>query len=203
MQWSKAFPGRDYDADKFEDVDWICKEAIKRGEEFGIQGIDYKLTLGVIKNVIPAIASTNAIIAAETVFEALKCLSGCVKKLNNYFSYGGHEGIYTDTYKIELKERCIVCQKPEVFKPKENCTLKDFIDEFTEKFKLTKPSIMYKDDYIYYLGNSSDSSNSEENLQLKLSDFYEKKLVKEKPFKLRLINGDIDKICYDVLIVIN
>ena len=28
------------------------------------------------------------------------------------------------------------------------------------------------------------------------------KEVKEKPFKLRIINGDIDKSCYDVLILL-
>lgn len=201
LKWKKSFPDRNIDADKYDDVDWICKEAVKRGEEFGISGIDYKLTLGVIKNVIPAIASTNAIIAAETVFEAIKCLSGCVKKLDNYFSYSGHQGIFTDTYRIVKKDKCIVCQKSELFKADENITFSDFLSKFIQKYDLKNPAVMYKDDYIYYVDNSG-KSDCNEILSLKFNEIYEKKIVKEKPFKLRIINGDIDKSCYDVLILL-
>jgi ubiquitin-activating enzyme E1 C len=64
------------DKDSYEDLQWIFNEARKRGEEFGIQGVTHKLTLGVVKNIIPAIASTNAIIAASCVTELFKILTG-------------------------------------------------------------------------------------------------------------------------------
>ena len=58
--------------------------------QFHIEGVDEKLTVGVIKNVIPAIASTNSIIAAMCVNEALKLATGD-PQINNFTSFNGQE----------------------------------------------------------------------------------------------------------------
>lgn len=91
-----------------------------------------RLTSGVVKNIIPAIASTNAIIAGkkfETVFteiseflydtdifcaaaevnEAFKIATNCSEYLNNYMYYNGVTGLYTHTFEYEKKESCPVC----------------------------------------------------------------------------------------------
>lgn len=49
-----------------------------------VQGVTYQLTQGVVKNIIPAIASTNALISAQCVLETLKTITMCASGLDNY-----------------------------------------------------------------------------------------------------------------------
>jgi ubiquitin-activating enzyme E1 C len=55
------------DADIPAHVQWVYEAALERANKFQISGVTYSLTLGVIKNIIPAIASTNAIIAGQSI----------------------------------------------------------------------------------------------------------------------------------------
>ena len=83
IEWDKHHD-RPVDKDSIEDVEWIYKTALERASKYKIEGVTYNLTLGVIKNVIPAISSTNSLIAASTVMEALKVWSDISKRLDNY-----------------------------------------------------------------------------------------------------------------------
>lgn len=126
IEWKKYFD-RPVDKDSYDDVNWINEMAQKRAISYSIEGVNYSLTLGVIKNVIPAIASTNAIIAASTVLESMKILSGCSLVLDNYWMYMGHEGVYSTTYKYEKKHDCPVCSvKINYKKICKDTLLKDF-----------------------------------------------------------------------------
>ena len=108
LQWPKVFEKK-LDADSPEDMTWVYECALERANQFGIEGVTYMLTLGVVKNIIPAVASTNAIVSAACVNEALKVLTFCSQSLNTYMMYVGSEGINSYTFIMEQKETCPVC----------------------------------------------------------------------------------------------
>lgn len=63
--WSKENPfGAPLDGDDPQHIGWIYEKAMERALQFNITGLTYRLVQGVVKNIIPAVASTNAVIAA-------------------------------------------------------------------------------------------------------------------------------------------
>lgn len=63
----------------------------------------------ILQNIIPAVASTNAIIAAACVNEAVKYLTFCSQNLNSYMMFMGHDGVHSHTFAYEQKPDCPVC----------------------------------------------------------------------------------------------
>lgn len=105
IEWETHFgKEKSVDKDSAEDMQWIYNKALERANAFGIQGVTYNLTMGVVKNIIPAIASTNALIAAACVTECIKILTGCNNVLKNYMQYMGQTGVNTTTYECERHE---------------------------------------------------------------------------------------------------
>jgi ubiquitin-activating enzyme E1 C len=121
------------DTDNPEHIQWLYETALARAKEFNITGVTYSQTQGVVKNIIPAIASTNAIIAASCCSEALKILTNANPHLNNYMMYSGNDSIYTHTFELEKKEDCPVCGRLATnFRASPEWTLQEFIDKLKE-----------------------------------------------------------------------
>eukprot|EP00658_Telonema_sp_P-2_P047899 TRINITY_DN36467_c0_g1_i2.p1 TRINITY_DN36467_c0_g1~~TRINITY_DN36467_c0_g1_i2.p1 ORF type:complete len:445 (+),score=120.25 TRINITY_DN36467_c0_g1_i2:60-1394(+) len=103
VMWKNEMPFGDIavDTDDSTHMMWICEKATARGLAFNITGVTFMLTQGVVKNIIPAITSINAIIASSTVLEAFKLATNCYKPMDSFMMYNGKAGIYTYTYAVE------------------------------------------------------------------------------------------------------
>ncbi|KAK9477148.1 hypothetical protein V1514DRAFT_348411 [Lipomyces japonicus] len=152
LEWPKVFKDKKLDNDNPEHVQWVYNTAFQRATEFNISGVTYSLTQGVIKNIIPAIASTNAIIAASCCNEALKIATTCNPYLSNYMMYIGNDSVYTYTFEHQQKEDCPVCGNiaQDFFANKET-TLEEFIDHLadTQQVRIKTPSLRTADKNLY------------------------------------------------------
>ncbi|XP_049849264.1 NEDD8-activating enzyme E1 catalytic subunit-like [Schistocerca gregaria] len=146
LKWDsfEAWKGVKFDKDNSEHMAWVYKMAKERAQQFGISGVTLKLTQGVIKRIIPAVASTNAIIAASCVNEAFKFATHASRYLNNYMSYNGLEGVYTNVFEYKKKATCPVCgSEPIRMKVDPLKTLDSFIQDLVAdpSLHLSAPSL--------------------------------------------------------------
>ncbi|XP_019180650.1 PREDICTED: NEDD8-activating enzyme E1 catalytic subunit [Ipomoea nil] len=176
IKWDEAHSGKSFDADNPEHMQWVYSEAVKRAELFGIPGVTYSLTQGVVKNIIPAIASTNAIISAACALETLKLVSGCSKTLSNYLTYNGVEGLHTKVTEFEKDTECLVCGPGVLIELEPSVTLKKFIDMLEDhpKLLLTRASVTYRGKNLYMQAPQVLEEMTRSNLDLPLLDLMDK-----------------------------
>ncbi|KAJ3370692.1 hypothetical protein GGF31_004006 [Allomyces arbusculus] len=175
LQWPKEF-GEDHrlDGDNPDHITWVYDQALARAQQYGIRGVTYSLAQGVVKNIIPAIASTNAVVAAACVLEAVKLATNCQPVLNNYMMYTGDAGVYTYTFELERKPDCPVCGsgKTTVTVGKD-ATVAEVIELLQERvdLQLKRPSLRTASKTLYMQNPKSLEQATRPNLAKPLREF--------------------------------
>ncbi|CAI6007611.1 unnamed protein product [Closterium sp. NIES-65] len=153
IQWGEERPGESFDADNLEHIQWIYHKALIRAQQHSITGVTLSLTQGVVKNIIPAIASTNAIISAVCALETLKIATMCSAGMNNYVMYVGTQGVYSHTVAYERDPECLVCSAGVPVTVPSTATLQQFIDQLLadSRFatRLQAPSVSFYGSNLY------------------------------------------------------
>ncbi|KAL5701753.1 E1 ubiquitin-activating enzyme [Ranunculus cassubicifolius] len=170
IKWDEVHSGKAFDADDPDHMQWVYSEALKRAELFGIPGVTYSLTQGVVKNIIPAIASTNAIISAACTLEALKILSGCSRTMSNYLTYNGLEGLHTKVTEFVRDKDCLACGPGILLELDTSVTLQKFIELVAEhpNLLLSKASVTYRGKSLYMQAPPVLEEMTRDNLKLPL-----------------------------------
>jgi len=176
IHWAKAYPGGDkisVDGDNDEHIKWLYEQALTRAKSFGIKGVTYRLTKGVVKNIIPAVASTNAVIAACCCNEAFKISTMCLRAMNdenncgnNYMMMNQSEGVYTVVFPYEKSPDCFVCsgksRETHNHSISPEKTIEDLVEELKAKFQLRALSLTHANGQPIFMPTLSSTT---ENLQ--------------------------------------
>ncbi|PYI08469.1 NEDD8-activating enzyme E1 catalytic subunit [Aspergillus sclerotiicarbonarius CBS 121057] len=176
IAWQEKRKDEPFDTDDMEHIGWVYNTALERAKQFNIPGVTFQMTQGVVKNIIPAIASTNAVIAAATTSEALKIATSCNPYLENYMMYAGEEGVYTYTFEAEKKPDCPVCGNlARKLTVDPNMTLEEFIETLGERpeAQLKKPSMRTEEKTLYQRFPPQLEEQTRHNLKLKLKELVE------------------------------
>ncbi|KAK0418002.1 hypothetical protein QR680_013318 [Steinernema hermaphroditum] len=154
--WEKEKPFGDntLDGDSPEHIEWVFQKAAARAEEYGIRGVDIRLTQGVLKRIIPAVASTNAVIAASCALEALKLASNIACPLTNYLNFSDIEGVNFSVVALEKEPGCLICSREtrSVEIPAGE-KLSYLVEKLKTEFQLRNPSVHSSDNILFMLNS--------------------------------------------------
>lgn len=173
IAWGEQRKGEEFDGDDMDHVSWIYHTALERAKQFNITGVTFSMAQGVVKNIIPAIASTNAAISAACTSEALKIATSCNPYLENYMMYAGEEGTYTYTFAAEQKSDCPVCGNlARSINVNPESTLEEFVAALGERAEaqLKTPSLRTEGKTLYQQIPAELEQRTRVNLKRKLKD---------------------------------
>ncbi|XP_014367587.2 NEDD8-activating enzyme E1 catalytic subunit [Papilio machaon] len=180
IQWPKENPWGSstlLDGDDPQHVGWVFEKAQERAMKHGITSVTYRLTQGVLKNIIPAVASTNAAIAATCATEVFKLASSCCTNMNNYMVLNMADGVYTYTFNAERKPDCVACSNTtRVLDVEPGAILMDIYEKLKEDtgFLMKNPGITTvingRNKTLYMPSIKSIEERTRDNLKKKITD---------------------------------
>jgi len=173
VEWPKAFPSRSIDTDSPADMRWLFEVAAARAAKYDIEGVTYMKTMGVVKNIIPAVASTNAVVSAICVNEVVKLMSLCSQTLNTYHMYMGTQGVYSHTFPYGKKEDCPVCSgATRVLRLSPATLLGEMVDSLVSDsdLRLKAPSLATSERTLYMRKPKALEAATRANLEKPLSE---------------------------------
>uniref|UniRef100_A0A7E4UUT1 NEDD8-activating enzyme E1 catalytic subunit n=1 Tax=Panagrellus redivivus TaxID=6233 RepID=A0A7E4UUT1_PANRE len=156
IQWDevKPFGEEAIDGDNPEHLEWITAKAMERAEKYGIRGVDFRLTQGVVKRIIPAVASTNAVIAGACAIEAFKLASNTAISLNNYLNFSDIDGAFYGSVTLERNPSCIVCSQSRLaIEAAPSDTFEAFLTTIKDRFQLKSPSVRSAETVLYMIND--------------------------------------------------
>ncbi|OHT17446.1 NEDD8-activating enzyme E1 catalytic subunit [Tritrichomonas foetus] len=190
-KWEQMRPNEKIDCDNQEHVDWIIKEAKEHARRFFIDEneINSKLVKGVIKNIIPAIASTQAVIASMCVTETLKLITGTGPNINNNLLYIGNAscGLFGNHFLYERKKDCFECsRKLSTVKISQNATIQELIEKIKIDHSYVVSGLRTPSKTIYMPVIESTKANLENKVSEYVNDddnFIATSKVQNEPFE--------------------
>ena len=108
--------------------------------------------------------------------------------------YMGHEGMYTSTTKFFKNEECNICKIPDTVIFSGSVLLKDVVEKIKSKYKLNKPSLFLRGDFLYV--ESETFSNYKERLDKTLNELKDEKVLgalTEKAYPVEVIENSISR----------
>ncbi|XP_046384546.1 NEDD8-activating enzyme E1 catalytic subunit-like [Ischnura elegans] len=143
--WPRSNPwGKDtlLDKDDPQHLEWIYEKSLERAVHYGIKGLNYALVEGVLKNVIPAVASTNSVIGAACATEVFKIITHSILPMRNHLYFNNMDGVYAQCHELEREEECSSCANvPYIIEEDLCCTLENLINTLRYKFKVKNPCV--------------------------------------------------------------
>ncbi|KAI3380566.1 hypothetical protein SNEBB_005904 [Seison nebaliae] len=162
--WNKEQPfgNIELDIDDVDHLEWIENEARKRAESFHIKGVNSHLTKTVLRNILPAIATTNSFIANVCAIECYKLLKK-MDNIDNWLQINNVDQFYLYVWKYDKEDDCLVCGEQISYMNADlHWTLQELIDHMktNDKLNLSDPSLTTKT-------TRKDVENSHQTLYMK------------------------------------